>query len=156
LFYGHVAARETLARLYASCDVFVHPNPREPFGIGPLEAMASGVPVVLPDAGGVLSYARTDNAWLAAAEPHAFADAVSDACARPDANRVLAARRTAEQHDWPRVARDWFSLYDQLIASRRSNDRGAARSVEPGRTEPESVAVHAHRSGVAHRTVPES
>jgi alpha-1,6-mannosyltransferase len=31
-FYGHVGARETLARLYASCDVFVHPNPREPFG----------------------------------------------------------------------------------------------------------------------------
>ena len=34
--------RETLADYCASCDVFVHPNPREPFGIGPLEAMASG------------------------------------------------------------------------------------------------------------------
>ncbi|MEQ1730250.1 MAG: glycosyltransferase [Vicinamibacterales bacterium] len=33
--------RHELAACYASCDVFVHPNPREPFGIGPLEAMAS-------------------------------------------------------------------------------------------------------------------
>ena len=67
LFCGHVDAR-ALARLYASCDVFVHPNPREPFGIGPLEAMASGVPLVLPAAGGVLSYANADNAWLARAD----------------------------------------------------------------------------------------
>ncbi len=67
LFYGHVGARETLARLYASCDVFVHPNPREPFGIGPLEAMASGVPLVAPAAGGLLSYANDTNAWLAGA-----------------------------------------------------------------------------------------
>ena len=48
--------RETLATFYASADVFVHPNPREPFGIGPLEAMSSGVPVVMPAAGGVLEY----------------------------------------------------------------------------------------------------
>ena len=59
--------RATLAACYASCDVFIHPNPREPFGIGPLEAMASGVPVVVPNAGGVLEYATNANAWLAAA-----------------------------------------------------------------------------------------
>jgi glycosyltransferase involved in cell wall biosynthesis len=34
---------ELLRRYYARADVFVHPNPHEPFGIAPLEAMASGV-----------------------------------------------------------------------------------------------------------------
>ncbi|NDB19192.1 MAG: glycosyltransferase, partial [Actinobacteria bacterium] len=34
---GVVRDRGALARLYASCDVFVHPNPREPFGILPDE-----------------------------------------------------------------------------------------------------------------------
>ena len=62
---GNVRDRAELAKYYASADVFVHPNPREPFGIGPLEAMASRVPVVSPSAGGVLSYANPTNAWLA-------------------------------------------------------------------------------------------
>ncbi len=43
-FFGHLTDRERLAEVYASCDLFVHPNPREPFGIAPLEAMASGFP----------------------------------------------------------------------------------------------------------------
>jgi len=29
-FLGHVGDREALASLYSNCDVFVHPNPREP------------------------------------------------------------------------------------------------------------------------------
>ncbi|HBR55867.1 MAG TPA: hypothetical protein DEA22_00070, partial [Blastocatellia bacterium] len=36
---GHLD-KEELADYYANADVFVHPNPREPFGIAPLEAMA--------------------------------------------------------------------------------------------------------------------
>lgn len=72
---NHPAA---LASLYANCDAFLHPNPREPFGIAPLEAMASGLPLVVPNAGGVLSYANTENAWLAEPNGEAFADAVRD------------------------------------------------------------------------------
>src|SRR5262249_14086306 len=35
-FLAHVADINALARLYASCDLFIHPNPLEPFGIAPL------------------------------------------------------------------------------------------------------------------------
>lgn len=62
---GHITDKEKLADLFANCDAFIHPNPREPFGITPLEAMASGLPVVAPNSGGVLSYANSENAWLA-------------------------------------------------------------------------------------------
>jgi alpha-1,6-mannosyltransferase len=55
---GHLADRERLADIFANCDALIHPNPREPFGIAPLEAMASGLPVVAPFSGGVLSYAN--------------------------------------------------------------------------------------------------
>ncbi|MBZ2186941.1 MAG: glycosyltransferase [Bryobacter sp.] len=70
LFLGHIADREQLAKLFASCDVFVHPNPAEPFGIAPLEAMASGLAFVGPRSGGILTYANSTNSWLAPPSPH--------------------------------------------------------------------------------------
>ena len=45
--------RETLADLYADADLFVFPSPTETCGLVALEAMASGLPVVGADAGGV-------------------------------------------------------------------------------------------------------
>ena len=61
-FSSDISTKKLLADYYANADVFVHPNPKEPFGIAPLEAMASGVPTVAPDAGGILSYATDENA----------------------------------------------------------------------------------------------
>ncbi len=60
--FDHIRDRESLAAHYASCDVFLHPNPSQPFGIAPLEAMASGLALVEPDSGGILSYADSTNA----------------------------------------------------------------------------------------------
>ena len=115
---GALQDRSLLARHLASADVFVHPNPREPFGIGPLEAMASRVPVVVPSAGGVLTYASTGNAWLAAADGESFALAVRAAATSPDQARLAAARETARAFDWPVVTAAYFRLYDALHAAR--------------------------------------
>ncbi len=115
---GQVQDRQSLIGLYANCDVFVHPNPREPFGIAPLEAMAAGLPLVAPRSGGVLSYADDTNSWLADASGEAFAAAVrmifSDTAARKD--KLARARWTSQQYRWPDVADRFFSLYDELHA----------------------------------------
>jgi alpha-1,6-mannosyltransferase len=111
---GPIQDRGELARLYASADAFVHPNPREPFGIGPLEAMASRVPVIVPSAGGVLSYATHRNAWLAAPDPHSFALAIRSAISAPDPFRIAAAFETARSFDWSAVAARYFRLYDGI------------------------------------------
>jgi glycosyltransferase involved in cell wall biosynthesis len=51
LFTGFVQG-ETLASLYASCDIFVFPSTTDTFGNVVLEAQASGLPVVVSDTGG--------------------------------------------------------------------------------------------------------
>ncbi|MFN0110167.1 MAG: glycosyltransferase [Blastocatellia bacterium] len=118
LLLGHVQDRQSLINLYANCDAFVHPNPCEPFGIAPLEAMAAGLPLVAPSAGGVLSYADETNSWLANPEAEAFAAAVenifADGSTRKD--KLARARWTAAQYRWPDVADRFFTLYDELHA----------------------------------------
>ena len=123
-FLGHVADRETLADYYANADVFVHPNPREPFGIAPLEAMSAGLALVAPNTGGVTSYANASNAWLADATPAAFADAVKAVRADPAerTRRTAAARRTSEQHRWSDVTARFLQLYRELNAMTQGED----------------------------------
>jgi alpha-1,6-mannosyltransferase len=117
-FSGHVADRKTLAHWYANADIFVHPNPREPFGIAPLEAMSSGLALVAPNEGGVASYANASNAWLADAAPAAFADAIGAVQADPIARvaKTEAARKTAERHRWPDITARYLQLYRELQA----------------------------------------
>lgn len=118
-FLGHVSDREILADLYANSDVFIHPNPREPFGIAPLEAMASGTPLLAPDSGGVTSYANERNAWLAAPKVESFAATLERMLDNDDErqSRMKAALETAHQFDWSTVAPSFLDLYSELHRS---------------------------------------
>lgn len=118
-------AKDVLADFLATCDVFVHPNPREPFGIGPLEAMASGVPVVVPNAGGVLEYASHDNAWLAAPDAASFAGAIRSAV-HGNLARIAAATETVSRFQWRDATRRYFDAYDDI---HRRFTRAASRGV---------------------------
>lgn len=131
-FVRHIADRAELADLFTDADVFVHPNPREPFGIAPLEAMAAGVPVVVPDRGGVASYAGPENAWPAAPDGAALADAVLHAVMdrTERESRRQRAFATAAAHAWPAATAAYFDLYDH-IASRRSRDTEPHLPVRP-------------------------
>jgi alpha-1,6-mannosyltransferase len=130
-FLGHVPGRDALAEIYANADIFVHPNPREPFGIAPLEAMAAGLALVAPNSGGVRHYANAANAWLAEPNPQSFADAIHAIRSDPHERkaRQVAARATAERFDWEKVTAGYFELYDELHAL--VHDRWRAPSMAP-------------------------
>jgi phosphatidylinositol alpha 1,6-mannosyltransferase len=107
-------------------DVFVHPNPHEPFGIGPLEAMASGTPLVAPESGGVLEYADARCAWLTEPEGDAFARTVLELLSNPAQARAKAerARAVAERHDWRSVAEQFFETCEGFHEVRRIASQG--------------------------------
>ncbi len=80
---GHVSGRATLARLLASADCFVHPNPTEPFGLAPLEALAAGCRVVAPATVGSADLLWAHGAVLVdPGDAEALADGVRDALSR--------------------------------------------------------------------------
>jgi len=122
-FAGNVSDRAALAAVYASADVFVHTNDREPFGIAPLEAMAAGVPLVVPAGGGVLSYAHDGNAWLVPATAEGFASGILDAVRSRDTDRLARARQTAADHAWPVMAQRYFDTLDALHERRVTRPR---------------------------------
>lgn len=112
---GHLD-KETLADYYANCDVFVHPNPREPFGIAPLEAMVSGVPTLAPNSGGILSYATNENAWLVAPTGENFARAVREIIQNPELRerKVKRAVQTALKNTREKSTDNLFATYDRM------------------------------------------
>ena len=134
---GHINDPEKLANLYANADIFVHPNPREPFGIGPLEAMASGTPVIVPNSGGVLSYANDNNAWLKDPDSDDYFAAVMDIMNNPEKRRrkIENALETARLFSWRNSTDRVFQLYDKLyetFSSQRSlssNGDGLAKTL---------------------------
>lgn len=112
---GHLD-KDTLANYYANADVFVHPNPREPFGIAPLEAMASGVPTIAPNAGGILSYATNENAWLVEPTGEKFAAAIREIVENENlrAKKVDEALKTARANTREASTDRLFATYDRI------------------------------------------
>jgi glycosyltransferase involved in cell wall biosynthesis len=113
---GHLD-KEVLADYYANADIFVHPNPREPFGIAPLEAMASGVPTLAPNGGGILSYATNENAWLVEPTGEKFAEAVREIIEKPELRKLKTekALETARSNTWKVSTDRLLATYDRIF-----------------------------------------
>ena len=137
VFPGFLKDRAALARALASADLLVHGCPFETFGLSIAEAMACGLPAVLPDEGG-------------AAEMHAegaslrYRSGDADACARaveamldrlaraPGAARAAAVRATSRLPSVVEQFEGQVALYTELL-ERRGKAAGSRRGVAPGR-----------------------
>ena len=65
--------RETeLAQLYRACDVFVSSYRGEGFSLPTLEAMSSGLPVIVPAGGATDDFATTDCSWKIETQPRSI------------------------------------------------------------------------------------
>jgi phosphatidylinositol alpha 1,6-mannosyltransferase len=103
---------DQLARIYASLDVFAHTGPYETFGQAIQEAMASGLPVVAPAAGGPLDLVtegRTGH-LVPPYRAEGFTVAIAGLAADPVRRALFgAAARVAVE------GRTWAAVGDELI-----------------------------------------
>ena len=118
IFTGALYGAE-LAAAYASMDVFVHPGEHETFCQAVQEALASGVPVVAPAAGGPLDLVRHDeNGYLfPARDPAAMRSAVA-ALAREPVRRAamgVAARQGVLHRSWPVLGDELLDHYRAVL-----------------------------------------
>ena len=156
--------RSGIADAMARASLFVHPSPRETFGVVAVEALASGTPVVATDSGGVTEILGAEPERLGAIvpvdDPAALGAAILDALERrdtfdPDELRASVERRFGSAF----VAERLLVLYRQAIALAGDAPARSIRigpTVAPGASagEPWTVVVALDRERAALRLGP--
>lgn len=110
--------RDQLADLVAACDLYVSPGPAETFGLSALEAMASGLPVLSVDSGGVADRVHASGAGQVYA-PFDAGHCAAAAIALLESDLAAlgrTARQFAEQHhSWTSAFDGITSVYRQIL-----------------------------------------
>ena len=120
VFTGRLNSDEMRA-LYRDADVFLNPSRVDNTPNSILEALASEVPVVTTDVGGIphLVKHRETALLVPPGDAQAMAEAVCEVLREPEAtrSRVEAGRAISQRHSWSAVRPVLLALY-QSLASR--------------------------------------
>ena len=124
--------RVGVAAALRRASVFVHPSPRETFGVVTLEALASGLPVVATQSGGISAILEDDRlgALVPPQDPRMLARAVQRTLARRHEFDPEILRGAVQPFSGQAVAARLRTLYDDVI---RKAGGGGPRGTE-GRT----------------------
>jgi glycosyltransferase involved in cell wall biosynthesis len=116
-FFGFVPAR-TLVSLYRLASVFVFPSLYEGFGLPPLEAMASGTPVITSNVSSLPEVVGDAAVLIDPLRPDDIADALrrvlSDSDLRADMRRRGLER--AKQFSWEQSVRRVREIYTEVLS----------------------------------------
>jgi phosphatidylinositol alpha 1,6-mannosyltransferase len=110
-----------LARIYASLDVFAHTGPYETFGQAVQEAMASGLPVVAPRAGGPVDLVADGRTGYLVPpfEAAGFTEVIADLVADPEKRATFGAagRVSIEGRSWYAVGEELLGHYSEVMGA---------------------------------------
>jgi glycosyltransferase involved in cell wall biosynthesis len=114
-FTGFLRGEEVFSML-AMSDLYVMPSVSEPFGISPLEAMQSNVPVLISRQSGVaeiLTYAIKVNFW----DVDAMADAIYGVLKYPALSKMFVkyGKQEVDSLKWEKSAIDVKAVYDSVL-----------------------------------------
>jgi glycosyltransferase involved in cell wall biosynthesis len=107
---------ENVDRMFAMSDVYVMPSVSEPFGISPLEAMRSNVPVVISKQSGVaevLNHVMKVDFW----DVDAMADAIYGLLHYKSLNSMVITHGSEEVNNlkWEAASRKIADIYESLV-----------------------------------------
>jgi glycosyltransferase 2 family protein len=125
LFLGAISEDE-LQALYAGAAVYVYPAPEEDFGMGVIESMAKGVPVVAwNQAGPTVTVARGTGHLAAPLEIDDYAAGIKRLLDDPAANQLIGERafNWARHFDWERHV---DTMEAAILEVARAHERMAA------------------------------
>ena len=121
--------RTRMAELYRRATVVMNPSRVDNMPNSVLEAMASGVPLVTTDAGGIPFIVRNDVTGLIvrAGDFAAMASAVlrllkDDECAQRLRDAALS---DVQQYTWPRIRQQWAAVYASVLSGTPGEARPA-------------------------------
>ncbi len=118
-FLGYVSD-EDQRKIYKLADVYVMPSTSEPFGITALEAMSSGVPVIISKTSGVAEVVRSAikvDFW----DINAMAAKILAVLEYQPLSRAMSRLSSAEAagHGWEKTAQETLKVYEEAISKRR-------------------------------------
>jgi glycosyltransferase involved in cell wall biosynthesis len=114
-FLGYMP-EETLAVMYRLAGVFVFPSLYEGFGLPPLEAMASGTPVVMSNVSSLPEVAGDAAVLVDPYDPGAIADGIYRVLSDETLRRRLRLKGVARagQFSWEQSVRRVRAIYDEV------------------------------------------
>jgi glycosyltransferase involved in cell wall biosynthesis len=105
-----------LSRAYASSDIFVFPSTTDTFGNVVLEAMASGVPVIVSDKGGPREIVQHGRTGLVTKGRNAdeLLGGIEQLLDNPELRNEMSShcRSYAESHSWEEIYLDFWNGHD--------------------------------------------
>ncbi len=120
IFPGFVP-RSELPLWYNGAEVFVYPSLYEGFGLGPLEAMACGTPVVVSDRASLPEVVGDAGLTVAPDDAPALAEAMAAILREPSLAARLRERglRRAGEFTWERTAQATVRAYESVMSEKR-------------------------------------
>lgn len=108
---------EALARAFADFDAFVFPSETDTYGNVVLEALASGVPVLVTHGGGPKHIVAGTDAGLLCSNPTEFAASLKHLMSAPSRHAAMRAqaRRSAISRDWDAVCTRLHRQYELTL-----------------------------------------
>ncbi|AJB41777.1 hypothetical protein TCARB_0723 [Thermofilum adornatum 1505] len=107
-----------LPSIYRSASIYVHTCSREPFGLAVLEAMASGLPVIVPRSGGAYEVAGNAALTFNPGDNYDLAEKLEALMEDPELYEKMSEKslKRSSEFSWEKAAEEYLKFFDKVIS----------------------------------------